>query len=140
MTIDEIEGDETRVHINYPHLPEEVAPGHIIFLHDGKKKLEVLEVNGNDVLCKVLVGGEIKGKRGVNLPDSDISISCLTEKDRKDLEFGIKNNVDFFALSFVRRPEDIEELRKILKEGGSNAQIIAKIETPQAVKNIEQII
>jgi len=140
LTIDEVEGDENRVHINYPHLPEEVAPGHIIFLHDGKKKLEVVEVNGNDVLCKVLVGGEIKGRRGVNLPDSDLSISCLTEKDRKDLEFGIEHDVDFIALSFVRKPEDIDELRRILVERGSKAKIIAKIETPQAVKNIDEVI
>ncbi len=140
LTIDDIEGDEKIVHINYPHLPQEVAPGHTIFLHDGKKKLEVLEVNGNDVLCKVLVGGEIKGKRGVNLPESDLSISCLTEKDRKDLEFGIKNKVDFIALSFVRKPEDIDDLRKILIENKSEAKIIAKIETPQAVKNIDSII
>lgn len=140
LTIDEIEGDETRVSINYPHLPQEVAPGHIIFLHDGKKKLEVVEVNGNEVLTKVLIGGDIKGKRGVNLPDSDLSISCLTEKDRKDLMFGIKHNVDFFALSFVRRPEDIDELRKILKENGSEAKIIAKIETPQAIKNIDEVV
>lgn len=140
LTIDEIEGDETRVHINYPHLPAEVAPGHIIFLHDGKKKLEVLEVNGNDVLCKVLVGGEIKGRRGVNLPDSDLSISCLTEKDRQDIAFGLEHNVDFFALSFVRKSEDIDELRKILKAGGSKAKIIAKIETPQAINKIDEII
>lgn len=140
LTIDDIEGDDTRVHINYPHLPAEVAPGHIIFLHDGKKKLEVIEVNGNDVLCKVLIGGEIKGKRGVNLPDSAISVSCLTEKDKKDLEFGIKHDVDFIALSFVRKPADIEELRAILKEKKSKAKIIAKIETPQAIRNIDEII
>ncbi len=140
LTTDDIEGDETRVHINYPHLPTEVAPGHIIFLHDGKKKLEVLEVSGNDVLCKVLVGGEIKGRRGVNLPDSDLSISCLTEKDRNDIAFGLEHDVDFFALSFVRKPEDIDELRKILQSKGSKAKIIAKIETPQAINKIDEII
>jgi pyruvate kinase len=140
LTIEDIEGDETKVSINYKNLPKEVAPGHTIFLHDGKKKLEVLEVKGNDIICKVIIGGEIKDKRGVNLPDSELSISSLTEKDKKDLEFGIENNVDFFALSFVRRPEDIDELRKILDEKGSQAKIIAKIETPQAVKNIDQII
>ncbi|MEK7642634.1 MAG: pyruvate kinase [Patescibacteria group bacterium] len=150
LTIDEIEGDENKVHINYPHLPMEVAQGHIIFLHDGKKKLEVVEVMGNDVVCKVLVGGEIKSKRGVNLPDSNISISSLTEKDRGDLEFGIENDVDFIALSFVRRPEDIAELREIIKNHNVDARlrnapawepkIIAKIETPQAVKNIDKII
>jgi len=140
LTIDQIEGDEEKVHVNYPNLPKEVLPGHIIYLHDGKKKLEVLKIEGNNVICRVLVGGEIKGRRGVNLPDSDISIGCLTEKDREDLKFGIENNVDFIALSFVRKPEDIDELRKILKEKGSEIKIIAKIETPQAVKNIDEII
>ncbi len=140
LTTDQIEGDETRVSINYPLLPKEVAKGHIIFLHDGKKKLEVTDIKGNDVITKVLVGGEMKGRRGVNLPDSDLSIRALTEKDMKDLEFGIKNKVDFIALSFVRRPEDITDLREILKKRKCDAAIIAKIETPQAIKNIDSII
>ncbi len=140
LTTNKVDGDETKVFVNYPKLPKEVAKGHIIFLHDGRKKLEVLEVKGNDVICKVLVGGEIKGKRGVNLPDSDLSISALTEKDLEDLEFGIKNKVDFFALSFVRRPSDITHLRKILDDRKSKAGIIAKIETPQAVAAIDEII
>jgi len=140
ITTDEIEGDETRVSVNYPNFAKEVEKGHIVFLHDGKKKLEVLEVKGNDVICKVLVGGDIKGKRGVNLPDSDLTISSITEKDRKDLEFGIKNKVDFIALSFVRHAKDIIELREILKKAKSQARIIAKIETPQAIKHIDEII
>lgn len=140
FTTDKIEGDVNRVSVNYPKLPKEVAKGHIIFLHDGRKKLEVLEVKGNDVICKILVGGEIKGKRGLNLPDSDLSISALTEKDLADLEFGIKNKVDFIALSFVRRPADITELRNILNKRKSKAGIIAKIETPQAVEAIDEII
>jgi pyruvate kinase len=140
LTTDKIEGDETRVSINYPLFPKEVAKGHIVFLHDGKKKLQVTDVKGNDVICKVLVGGEIKGKRGVNLPDSDLSIKSLTEKDLADLEFGIKNKVDYMALSFVRRPSDITELREILKKRKCDAGIIAKIETPQAITNIDEII
>jgi len=140
ITTDEIVGDETRVSVNYPQLPKEVAKGHTIFLHDGRKKLEVLEVKGKDVICKVIVGGDIKGRRGVNLPDADLSISSLTAKDKKDLEFGVKNKVDFFALSFVRRPSDIEELRAILDARKCKAGIIAKIETPQAVENIDAII
>ncbi|MBI5134470.1 MAG: pyruvate kinase [Candidatus Taylorbacteria bacterium] len=140
LTTEKVEGDETRVSVNYPNFAKEVKKGHIVFLHDGRKKLEVLDVKGNDVVCKILVGGEIKGKRGVNLPDSDLSISSLTEKDRSDLEFGIKNKVDFIALSFVRRPSDIEELRAILQARKSKARIIAKIETPQALSCIDQII
>jgi len=140
LTTDKIEGDETRVSINYPLLPKEVEKGHIIFLHDGKKKLQVTDIKGNDVICKVLVGGDIKGKRGVNLPDSDLSIKALTDKDLADLEFGIKNKVDFVALSFVRRPSDITELREILAKRKCDAGIIAKIETPQAITNIDEII
>ena len=140
ITTDKIDGDETRVSVNYPNFAKEVKKGHIVFLHDGRKKLEVLDVKGNDVVCKVLVGGDIKGKRGVNLPDSDLTISSLTDKDRADLEFGIKNKVDFVALSFVRRPADITELRDILNARKSKAKIIAKIETPQALANIDQIL
>ncbi len=140
ITTDDIEGDVNRVSVNYPNLPKEVKKDHVIFMHDGRKKLQVLEVKGNDVICKILVGGEIKSKRGLNLPDSDLTISSLTEKDKKDLVFGIKNKVDFFALSFVRRPEDITELRDILIKAKSKAQIIAKIETPQAIHNIDKII
>jgi pyruvate kinase len=140
LTTEDIVGDETRVSINYPLLPKEVAVGHTIFLHDGRKKLEVTAIKGNDVVTKVVVGGDIRGKRGVNLPDAELSISSLTEKDRKDLEFGVKNKVDFFALSFVRRPSDITELREILDKKKCKAGIIAKIETPQAVANIDEII
>lgn len=140
LTTDEIKGDSERVHINYPNLPKEVSIGHIIYIQDGKKKLKVIEVRGNQVICEVLVGGKLGGKKGVNLPDSELTISCLTEKDRKDIEFGIKNDVDFFALSFVRKPEDIDELREIILSKGSKAKIIAKIETPQAVKFIDEIL
>lgn len=140
ITTEKVEGDVNRVSVNYPNFAKEVKKGHIVFLHDGKKKLEVLDVKGKDVICKVLVGGEIKGKRGVNLPDSDLTISALTDKDRTDLEFGIKNKVDFYALSFVRRPEDIKELRDILVSKKSKAKIIAKIETPQALANIDGIL
>lgn len=107
---------------------------------DGKKMFEVVSIKGNDVTCKIIVGGNTKGRRGVNLPDTDISMSCLTEKDLKDLEFGVKNKVDFMALSFVRKPSDIVELREILKKKKCDAGIIAKIETPQGVKNIDEII
>lgn len=140
ITTDDIEGDHNKVSINYKNFAKEVKAGHIIFLHDGRKKLLVLQVKGKEVICEILVGGEIKSRRGVNLPDSDLSISSLTEKDKKDLVFGLKNKLDFIALSFVRRPEDVLELRNILKKAKSKARIIAKIETPLAVKNIDKII
>ncbi len=140
ITTDQIEGDENRVSVNYPHFAKEVSVGHTVFLHDGKKELQVMEVKGNDVICKVIIGGDIYGRRGVNLPHSDLSVSSMTEKDHADIEFGIKNEVDFFALSFVRRPSDITELRTVLNAKKSKAKIIAKIETPQALANIDEIL
>lgn len=140
ITTEEIVGDEKRVSINYKAFPKEVKVGDKIMVDDGKKVFEISEISGEEVVCKILVGGDTKGKRGVNLPDSELSVSSLTEKDMKDLEFGITNDVDFIALSFVRNPEDISNLRQILKDRKSKAKIIAKIETPQAIKNIDEII
>ena len=116
ITTDKIVGDETKVSINYPMFAKEVKAGDQIMVDDGKKKFEVISVKGNDVLCKIIVGGDTKGRRGVNLPDSDISVSSLTDKDKKDIEFGFKNKVDFFAFSFVRTPADVIELREILNK------------------------
>jgi len=140
LTTDDILGDDKRVSINYPLFVKEVKVGDPVLLHDGKKELKVVKIKGNDVICEVIIGGEIKDKRGVNLPGSDLSISSITAKDKKDIQFGLKNKVDFFALSFVRRPEDILELKAILEKAKSGARIIAKIETPQALKNIEEIL
>lgn len=140
ITTDKIVGDEKRVSINYSLFPKEVKKGDSIMVDDGKKRFEVVEVNGKEVLCKIIVGGTTKGRRGVNLPDSEISIKSLTEKDIKDIDFGIKNKVDFFAFSFVRKPEDVIELREILNKRKSKAKIIAKIETPQAIKNLDAIL
>ncbi len=140
LTTEKIVGNENIVFVNYPLLPKEVKVGGFILIHDGKKKLQITEIKGNEVITKVLVGGEIKGKRGVNLPGAYLSMSSITEKDRKDLEFGLKNNVDFIALSFVRRPSDITELREMLNAAKSKAGIIAKIETPEALENIDEII
>ena len=133
-------GDEHRVFINYPKLPSEVKVGGTIMIHDGRKRLQITKIKGNDIVCKVIVGGPLGNRKGVNLPDAELTIHALTEKDRKDLQFGLKNKVDFFALSFVRRPEDIHELRDILKKAKSDARIIAKIETPQALECLEEIV
>ena len=140
LTTDSVMGNNKIVSVNYPKLAKEVKVGGYVLLHDGKKKLQITEISGNNVITKVIVGGEIKNKRGVNLPGAYLSMSSITEKDIKDLEFGLKNNVDFIALSFVRRPSDITELREILNAAKCKASIIAKIETPEALENIEEII
>ena len=140
ITTEKIVGDEKKVSINYSLFPKEVKVGDNIMVDDGKKRFQVVSIKGDDVVCKIIVGGTTKGRRGVNLPDSEISIKSLTEKDIKDIEFGIKNKVDFFAFSFVRKPEDVVELREILKKKKSKAKIIAKIETPQAIRNFDEIL
>lgn len=141
LTTDAVDGDETRVSVNYAPLPKEVKKGGLILLHDGKKKLEIIDIKGNNIICKVLVGGDIGGRRGVNLPGAHLSISSLTDKDKKDLEWGIKNKVDFIAFSFVRRPADILELRKILDDAKlSTTKIIAKVEDLEGLENIDEII
>ncbi|MEK7095399.1 MAG: pyruvate kinase [Patescibacteria group bacterium] len=140
LTTENIMGNENKVHVNYPLLPKEVKVGGYILVHDGKRKLQITDIKGKEVITKVVVGGDIKSRRGVNLPGAYLSISSITEKDKKDLEFGIKNKVDFIALSFVRRPSDISELRDILNKAKSKAGIVSKIETPEALDNIEEII
>ena len=140
LTTDEVEGNQERVHINYPALPKEVKPGNFIMLQDGTKKLEVVEVKGNEIITKVISGGRLSGRKGVNVPGANLSVKSLTDKDKSDLEFGIKNKLDFIALSFVRRSSDIIELREILTKAGSKAHIIAKIETPEALDDIDAII
>jgi pyruvate kinase len=140
LTTKECVGDVTRSFISYKYLPKEVKPGDPIMLNDGKQRLVVESIKGTDVVCRVEVGGEMKGRRGVNIPTGCQSIDCLTEKDRFDVTFGLKHKVDFFALSFVRKASDVHELRTILNTAKSTAGIIAKIETPQAVKDIDAII
>lgn len=133
-------GDESHVSVNYAALAKEVKAGTHIMLDDGTKKLQVMEVKGGDIITKVIVGGPLLGHNGVNVPGAKLSADSLTKKDIADLEFGIKNKVDFVALSFVREAADVEDLREILKKRGSQARIIAKIETADAVRNIDSII
>jgi len=133
-------GDENIAWVNYAKLPKEVKKGMMILLDDGRKKLEVLSVQGHEIHCRVLVGGETKGRRGVNVPGALLSLSSLTEKDRTDVLFGIKHDVDYVALSFVRQVSDVEDLRAILLKERPDVGIIAKIETQEAVENIDGII
>lgn len=135
-----ITGDPSRVYFNYPHIEKDIKKGMIIMLDDGKKKLIVEKVIGSEVYTRVLVGGTIKSRRGVNIPGAYLSIDALTAKDKLDLNFGIKMNVDFVALSFVRTAKDIENLRALIKKSKGTQAIVAKIETQEAVDNIDEII
>lgn len=140
LTTDECAGTAEKVSINYSNLPKEIKPKQIIFIDDGRVKLEVDSIKGTDIICKILVGAEIKGKRGLNIPGAYLSMSCLTEKDKRDLEFGVSKDVDFMAISFVRRAADIKELRDILDKKKVDIQIISKVETLEACENIDEII
>lgn len=140
LTIEDIIGNENRVSINCKDLPDKIKNGDFIMLEDGSKKLKVEKVSGSEIICSVIIGGELKSKKGVNLPGISIDISALTLKDKKDLDFALKNKVDFVALSFVRKAEDVKILKKIIKKSGSSAKIIAKIETKEAISNLDEII
>ena len=134
-------GDEERVSINYTKLPKEVDAGQSILIDDGTKELKVTKTTDTEIETKVVSGGMIRSRRGVNVPGARLSCNALTAKDKKDVvEFGIKNNVDFIALSFVRNAKDILQLRRILNKYDSDAKIIAKIETPEAIEDIDEII
>src|SRR3972149_4975221 len=143
FTIDDIVGDSTRVSTTYHALPKDVRKGDTILVDDGKIKMTVTGATTRDVQCEVLNGGVLKDKKGMNLPGVKVSASSLTDKDLEDLKFGLANDVDYVALSFVRTGEDIKNLREvIIREGkkGIKIPIIAKIEKPQAVENIDAII
>jgi len=135
------DGTNKLLYINYQNFPLDVKQGEKILMDDGKIRLEVLETNLKDtVKLKVINGGYISSHKGVNLPDTKTSLPCLTEKDQIDLHFALKNDVDWIALSFVRRVDDIKELRNLINIAGKNTSIIAKIEKPEALEDIDAII
>ena len=142
ITGEPFEGDAEKVYMNYKSFPKDVNPGERILLDDGKLIFEVVSSNKKDtVKAKVLQGGPLKSKKGVNLPNTDISLPALTEKDVKDAVFAISQKVDWMALSFVRHAQDLKDLQKIIQEHADHKiPIVAKIEKPEAVENIDKIV
>jgi pyruvate kinase len=142
QTAEDIPGTATRVYMNYKEFPQDVNPGELILLDDGKLMFEAIETNRTtEVLCKVIQGGPLRSKKGVNLPNTKVSLPALTEKDIRDALFAIKNNVDWIALSFVRTSKDLEELQDLIAEHSDHKiPIIAKIEKPEGVENIDKIV
>lgn len=136
------EGTNTKVYMNYDQFPQDVKSGEHILLDDGKLMFKVLETNGKDkVLTEVVQGGPLRSKKGVNLPNTEISLPALTEKDKEDAIFAISLDVDWIALSFVRHKKDIIELRELIEANADHKiPIIAKIEKPEAVKNLDEIV
>ncbi|MCA6421444.1 MAG: pyruvate kinase [Flavobacterium sp.] len=142
QTAEDVPGNAQRVYMNYKEFPRDVNPGEKILLDDGKLMFEALETNRTtEVLCKVIQGGPLKSKKGVNLPNTRVSLPALTKKDIKDALFAIEQKVDWIALSFVRTPADLEELQDLIaKHSEYKIPIVAKIEKPEAVENIDKIV
>ena len=143
ITNTECLGNEKRVYLSYPEFAEDVTPGDTVLVDDGKIKLEVMETNHKDtVRARIIHGGPLSSHKGVNLPDTKISLPSLTEKDLEDARFILEHEVDWIALSFVRKATDILDLHDLLKKqkGKVEPWIIAKIEKPEALREIDQII
>jgi len=125
---------------SYTSLPKDVKMGDMILIDDGKIELKVTGIGETDVETEVIYGGSLKSRKGINLPFTKVSAPSLTEKDLKDLEFGLKNDLDWIALSFVRKPSDIQQLREIINKSSASSKIVAKIEKPEALSNIDEVI
>jgi pyruvate kinase len=142
QTQEDVPGTAERVYMNYKEFPKDVNPGEKVLLDDGKLMFEAISTNGTtEVLCKVIQGGPLKSKKGVNLPNTKISLPALTEKDIKDAIFAIEQKLDWIALSFVKTPKDLQDLQELIaKHSEYKIPIIAKIEMPEALVNIDKII
>ncbi|OIQ37097.1 MAG: pyruvate kinase [Crocinitomix sp. MedPE-SWsnd] len=141
ITTTECIGTKKKVYLTYTNFPKDVTVGDLLLLDDGKLKLEVLSTDGeSDVVTKIIHGGILSSKKGVNLPNTKISMPSLTEKDKQDLEFALSLDVDWVGLSFVRNARDIIELKHIISSHKKHAKVIAKIEKPEAIEDIDNII
>jgi len=140
ITTDEVDGTKERVGTTYKGLPGDCKPGDYILIDDGKVTVQVSEVKGNDVVNKVIQPGIVSNNKGLNLPGVAVSVPAMSEKDISDLRWGLKAGADFIALSFVRNAADIKDVHKIMDEVGIRVPVIAKIEKPQAVDNLQEIV
>ena len=140
ITADEVEGTKERVGTTYKGLPGDCKPGDRILIDDGKVSVEVVEVKGNDVVTRVIEPGAVSNNKGINLPGVAVSVPALSEKDKEDLRWGLAAGADFIALSFVRSAADIKDVHAIMDEVGIRRPVIAKIEKPQAVENLQEIV
>ena len=140
ITTDEVEGTKEKCGTTYKGLAGDCKPGDRILIDDGKVTVEVLEVNGNDVVTTVVQPGFVSNNKGINLPGVAVSVPALSEKDMDDLRWGLRAGADFIALSFVRNAADIDDVHRIMDEEGIHRPVIAKIEKPQAVDNLEEIV
>ncbi|RXT05206.1 pyruvate kinase [Ammoniphilus sp. CFH 90114] len=140
LTTEQIEGNQEKVSVTYDQLPRDVHVGATILIDDGLIELKVEEIRAKEVLCRVVDGGLLKNRKGVNLPKIAVNLPSITEKDVSDINFGIRKRVDFIAASFVRKASDVLQIRQMLEEQGANIAIIAKIENEEGVLNSDEIL
>lgn len=140
ITSDHATCSKDRIGVNYPGLIEDIRPGNRILLDDGKLALEVERIENGDVLTRILVSGKLSSRKRVSLPDCHVNLPSLTDQDKLDIAFGVAQEVDFIAASFVRKADDVWAVRKILEDNGGKQAIIAKIENRQGVENLEEIL
>jgi pyruvate kinase len=140
ITIDDVQGTADRCGTTYKGLPGDVSPGDLILIDDGKLTLRAVEVTATDVVTEVVVGGPVSNNKGINLPGVAMSVPAMSEKDSEDLRWALRQGVDMIALSFVRSADDIKAVHQIMDEEGRRVPVIAKIEKPQAVENLDEIV
>lgn len=140
LTSEPVEGDESRVSISHAKLFQDVKPGMNIFIDDGTITLVVEDIRDHDIVCRVVVGGELGEHKGINVPDANLSVPALTEKDIEDIKWGLEHDMEYIAVSFVRTRDEIISVRRVVEELDGDIKIIAKIETKQAVVNLDDII
>ena len=141
LTVEDVPGTASRVSVTYPRLHEEVSPGQEILIDDGLVAIRVQEIRGSDIVCQVENGGTLSANKSINIPGAHIQLPALTEKDVADIRFGVENDFDFIAASFVRRAADVEAVREVLRQcGGDNVKIIAKIENQEGIDNLDGIL
>ncbi|MCC5919798.1 MAG: pyruvate kinase [Cyclobacteriaceae bacterium] len=140
ITTEDMVGTSKKVSTSYQSLAKDVVPGNTILIDDGKIELRVIKTDGKDVHTQVVYGGIVKSRKGINLPDANVSAPSLTEKDEEDLKFGLTQPIQWVALSFVRKASDITYIKNIIAQSGKDIRIVAKIEKPEAIANIDEII
>jgi pyruvate kinase len=140
FTLDNVPGENGIISLPHPEFVRDIKPGMQLLLDDGNLELVVLSTISNGLICEVVVGGPLSSRKGVTAPTAKLSLSAITEKDREDIEFALRKNTDYLAMSFVRTEEDIREIRWLIRHLGGEVAVIAKIEKQQALENIESII
>lgn len=140
LTTEEIEGDEEKLSVNFPDFIENISVGDEIRIDDGKLELEVIDIQDGEAECNIIHGGPVSSRKAVNVPGKDVGLSAPTKKDREDIEFAAEKGYDFVSLSFVKKAEDVNQVREILEEKDSEMHVISKIEHKKAVENFEEIL